>query len=144
MVLISNKVVGTEGEKEVVELIPCPNCQKKLMLLPENYPMYDIQCTGCTFRAQIKTNNSKPKDIVFGAGWDIMEKVLKAGFLVPALITNFKWKEGGRQRQEIRFYPFIKKSNLIKRIANIKSKNRVYKMFNYDLKDLKYYTLYEK
>ena len=77
------------------------------MVLPKNYPLYDIQCTACNFRAQVKTNHSRPKSIIFGAGWDIMEKVLKSGFLVPPLITNFKWAVGGVEMQEIRFYPFV-------------------------------------
>ena len=73
---MSNKKTGDKGEKEIVKLVKCPNCRKELMLLPTNYPLYDIQCTACQFRAQIKTNNWKPKSEVFGAGWDIMEKVL--------------------------------------------------------------------
>ena len=46
-----NKESGDVGELEVVDLIPCPNCKKKLMLLLKNYPLYDVQCTGCSFRA---------------------------------------------------------------------------------------------
>ena len=84
---------GKKGEQEVVDLVLCPNCKKKLMLLPPNYPLCDIQCTGCQFRAQIKTANHKPSSVIRGAGWDIMEKVLKAGILPPLLILNFKWKE---------------------------------------------------
>lgn len=89
-----NKVSGDEGEKEVVKLVPCPNCKKSLMLLPQSYPLFDVQCTGCSFRAQVKTNNSKPKNTIFGAGWEIIDKVTKSGYLVPPLIANFKWKEG--------------------------------------------------
>jgi hypothetical protein len=74
---MNNKKAGDVGEQEVVDLVPCPNCGKPLMKLPPNYPLVDIQCTGCTFRAQVKTNRSKPKSIVFGAGWDIVEKTLK-------------------------------------------------------------------
>ncbi|OGY63325.1 MAG: hypothetical protein A3I24_02150 [Candidatus Harrisonbacteria bacterium RIFCSPLOWO2_02_FULL_41_13b] len=73
----SNRQAGDIGEKEIMRLVPCPNCAKKLMSLPKNFPLYDIQCTGCSFRAQVKTNNSKPKNEIFGAGWDIMSKVLK-------------------------------------------------------------------
>lgn len=40
-----NKISGDEGEQEIIDLVPCPNCKKKLMLLPENYPLYDLQCT---------------------------------------------------------------------------------------------------
>lgn len=140
----SYKVFGTEGEEEVVDLVNCPNCLKKLMLLPQSYPMNDIQCTACNFRAQIKTSSSNPNKTknIRGAGWDIMDKVLKAGYLVPPLIVNFKWSIGNENRQEIRFYPFIKKTNLKRRIASIKSHNRVYSMFDYDIRDLIYYTLF--
>ena len=87
----NSKTSGYLGEQEVVDLVSCPNCLNKLMLLPVNYPLNDVQCTGCNFRAQIKTNNCKPKAEIFGAGWDITEKVLKSGFLMPPLITNYKW-----------------------------------------------------
>jgi len=141
---VNNKVLGDEGEIEVTKLVKCPNCTKTLMLLPNGYPLYDIQCTACNFRAQIKTNNTKPHEIIRGAGWDIMEKVLKSGFLVPPLIVNFKWDEKNIEKQEIRFYPFIKKKNLKKYTANIKSRGRLYKMFNYDLKGLVFFVLFKK
>ena len=112
--MVDNKKAGDIGEKEVVDNVPCPNCKKPLMQLPPNYPLYDLQCTGCSFRAQVKTNKSKPKDEIFGAGWEIIEKVLKSGFMVPPLFANFKWTEDGKQRQKIIFYPFIPKANLKK------------------------------
>jgi transcription elongation factor Elf1 len=93
--MANNGPAGEVGEKDLIKKVPCPNCGKALMGLPKNYPMYDVQCTGCTFRAQVKTNNSKPKSEIFGAGWDIIEKVMKAGFVVPALFANFVWE---RQR----------------------------------------------
>ena len=46
------------------------------MKLPAGYPIYDVQCTACAFRAQVKSANSKPKNEIFGTGWDIMEKTL--------------------------------------------------------------------
>jgi len=137
---MSNKQSGDNGENEVVKLILCPNCGKKLMKLPASYPLYDIQCCGCSFRAQIKTNNSKPKKEIFGAGWDILDKVMKSGFQIPPLITNFRWKEG----QEIRFYPFIPKANVRKRFTTIKKSNRDIWMFNYiNIDKLPYFTLYK-
>ncbi|MCK9187453.1 MAG: hypothetical protein M0P05_02895 [Candidatus Colwellbacteria bacterium] len=140
-----NKVNGDQGELDVVELVKCPNCGKKLMILPPNYPLYDVQCSGCSFRAQIKTNRGKPKAIIFGAGWDIMEKVLKSGFITPPLFTNFKWKEKETDRQEIRFYPFIPKSNLKKYQLSSTAKRANYKMFNYiGLDKLPYFIVYSK
>lgn len=136
-----SKKYGDLGEKEVVALIKCPNCSKKLMLLPNNYPLYDIQCTGCSFRAQVKTNRSRPKKEIFGAGWTVIEKVLKSGFPAPPLIVNFRWKKG----QEIRFYPFVPKKNIKKRTLSERAKRANYKMFNYvGLDKLPYFVLYRK
>ncbi|MDQ5949186.1 MAG: hypothetical protein QG589_312 [Patescibacteria group bacterium] len=140
-----NKLNGDNGELEIVQKIPCPNCGKSLMLLPKNYPLYDIQCTGCNFRAQVKTNQSKPKSTIFGAGWDIMEKVLKSGFIVPPLMANFKWKEKEEEHQEIRFYPFIPKNNLKMHQLSPLARRANYKMFNYiGIDKLPYFIMYKK
>jgi DNA-directed RNA polymerase subunit RPC12/RpoP len=140
-----NKESGDLGELEVCNLVPCPNCKKKLMILPKNYPLFDVQCTGCSFRAQVKTNNSKPKDVIFGAGWDIMEKVLKSGYTVPPLIANFKWIEKGINKQEMRFYPFVPKVNLSKHQLSPTARRANYMMFNYKgLSSLPFFTLYSK
>ena len=140
-----NKISGDAGEQEVVDLVPCPNCKKKLMLLPKNYPLYDLQCTGCSFRVQVKTNNSKPKSEIFGAGWEIIDKVLKSGFTMPPLIANFKWSEKEVERQRIIFYPFIPKANLKKRQLSPTARRANYKMFNYiNLDTLPHFVLYEK
>lgn len=143
--MTGNKKVGDEGEKEIVDLVPCPNCGKKLMILPPNYPLYDVQCTGCNFRAQVKTNNCKCKGIILGAGWDIMDKVLKSGFITPPIFINFKWTEGGIKKQEIRFYPFVPKRNLKKRHVKIKKSGREFWMFDYiKLDKLPFFVVYKK
>ncbi len=140
-----NQKAGDIGEIEIVDLVPCPNCGKKLMQLPKNYPLCDVQCTGCSFRAQVKTNSSKPKNIILGAGWDIMEKVLKSGFITPPIFTNFKWLEKGEKKQEIRFYPFVPKNNLKKYKLSPTARRANYKMFNYvGLDELPYFTVYKK
>lgn len=145
MVNYMKKTTGDEGEKEVVDLIRCPNCKKKLMQLPRNYPLYDLQCTACSFRAQVKTNKSKPKKEIFGAGWEIMNKVMKAGFIVPPLIVNYKWQEKGKVHQKIFFYPFVPKENLKKRQLSPTARRANYKMFNYTgLDKLPHFILYEQ
>lgn len=74
-----------------------------------------------------------------------MEKVLKSGFMVPPLFANFNWVEKGEKRQEVRFYPFIPKSNLNKYKLSSKARRANYKMFHYDEMDkLPYFKLYEK
>ncbi len=143
--MAKNKQSGDDGENEVCNLVPCPNCNKKLMLLPPSYPLYDVQCVGCSFRAQVKTNNVKPKSQIFGAGWDIIEKVLKSGFITPPLITNFKWKDGEGEHQEIRFYPFIPKKNLKMHKLSSTARRANYKMFNYiGIDKLPYFISYIK
>jgi hypothetical protein len=136
---------GSIGEQEVVKLVSCPNCSNALMVLPSSYPLYDVQCKACMFRAQIKTSNSKPKSVILGAGWDVMEKVLKAGFFVPPLIVNFKWTEKGNQKQKIIFYPFIPRDNLKKRTLSENARRAKYRMFNYvGLDKLPSIVLFEK
>lgn len=142
---MNNKIAGDFGENEVIGLVPCPNCAKSLTTLPKNYPLFDVQCTGCSFRAQVKTNLSKPKKEIFGAGWDIIDKVTKSGFIIPPLIANFKWKEKSMERQEIRFYPFVPKINLKTRTLSETARRAHYKMFNYiGLDKLPHFVLYQK
>jgi len=143
--MAGNRAAGDIGEKEVVRLVLCPNCSKKLMLLPSGYPLFDVQCTGCSFRAQVKTNQSKPKREIFGAGWQIMEKVLKSGFITPSMIANFKWKDKTGNHQEIRFYPFVPKKNLKKYQLPPTARRANYWMFNYiGLDSLPYFVVYKK
>lgn len=143
--MAGNKKAGDQGEEEIVKLISCPNCGKKLMKLPIGYPLHDVQCTGCNFRAQVKTNQSKPKSVVFGAGWQIMDKVLKSGFITPPIFANFKWQETGKENQEIRFYPFVPKKNLRKYKLSEKARRANYWMFNYiGLDMLPYFVVYKK
>src|SRR3990167_7586272 len=104
--MVNNKQSGDAGEQELVNLARCPNCESKLMLLPPSFPLYDIQCTRCLFRAQVKTSGGKPSGTIRGAGWDIYEKVLKAGYLAPPLIVNYHWTDNDSEHHEIRFYPF--------------------------------------
>ena len=143
--MVDNKKHGDEGELEVVKKVFCPNCDKRLIILPPSYPLYDVQCTGCNFRAQVKTNQSKPKSIIFGAGWEIMDKVLKSGFIIPPIFTNFKWEENGKNKQEIRFYPFVPKKNLKKYRLSSTAKRANYWMFRYEgLNDLPYFVVFTK
>lgn|SRR3989338_6252981 len=141
----TNRQLGDEGESEVIKLVLCPNCAKKLMSLPSNYPLYDVQCTGCNFRAQIKTNNHAPSSVIFGAGWQIMDKVLKSGFITPPIFVNFKWKDRKGNHSEIRFYPFVPKKNLRKYKLSEKARRANYWMFNYiGLDKLPHFVVYSK
>ncbi len=142
---VTSKEAGTSGEQEIIKLVACPNCGKKLMALPPNYPLYDVQCTGCSFRAQVKTNRSKPKSVIFGAGWQIMNKVLKSGYMTPPLLLNFKWSEKNKLRQEIRFYPFVPKKNLSNYRLSSSARRANYEMFTYTGMDkLPYFLVFRR
>ena len=136
----NRQISGDKGEKEVIKKVPCPNCKKELMSLPSNYPLVDVQCTACYFRAQVKTRRAKPENIIQGAGWDILNKTLKAGYMIPPIFVNFQWENS----QEIRFYPFIPKANIRHSKRTIK-KTRIYEMFNYiNMNSLKHFVVYQK
>lgn len=140
---LTRKQSGDEGENEVIALIPCPSCGQPLMLLPKHFPLYDVQCTGCLFRSQVKTVRSKPKASVQGAGWDIIDKVLKSGHLMPPLIINFTWLADTANKQEIRFYPFVPKKNLVKYQLSATHKQANYRMFKYiGLDTLPYFVVF--
>ena len=103
------------------------------MKLPKNYPLADVQCIACVFRAQVKTSSGQPANKVLGAGYDILDKVLKAGYLIPPTFFNFKWTDlqTKQQRQEIRFYPFLTRENIEMRQLSPTAQRANYRMFNY-------------
>lgn len=129
--MTENKAFGHNGAKDVVAKMLCPYCGNRLILLPPDFPLYDIQCSACTFRAQVKTNNGKPRNQIYGAGWDIMDKHTRSGYMIPPLIANFAWREGMAGRQKIIFYPFIPKSSLKKYTRSPNKYRGEYDMFNY-------------
>jgi hypothetical protein len=80
-----------------------------------------------------------------GAGWDVMDKVLKSGYMTPSLIANFIWKDATGKHREVRFYPFVPKSHLKMRQLSATARRANYRMFNYiDLHKLPFFTLLKK
>jgi hypothetical protein len=127
-----SKATGDEGERYVAANVPCPNCSKPLQQLPASFPLYDVQCSSCLFRAQVKTPRSKPRGRIRGAGWRIMEHALKTGQPVPPLIVNFVWQAGGgKQHREVRFYPLIPRRHLERYKLGPTHSHPNYPMFNY-------------
>jgi hypothetical protein len=125
---------GKAGELAVVDVVACPNCRSRLMQLPPGFPLFDVQCTRCMFRAQVKTVRSgPPKDQIFGAGWDVLEKTLKTGQLIPPLLLNFQWADGATRtrRQEVYFFPFLTKDNVRRRQRSEGGQRPGYREFNY-------------
>jgi hypothetical protein len=111
------------------------------MALPPGFPLFDVQCRRCLFRAQVKTCNSKPVSRIRGAGWDVLNMVFKSGHAVPPLMVNFTWKRGKRRLQEVRFFPFIPKSTL--EVYRLNAKQNFHRRFNYtSLGKIPHFVLY--
>jgi hypothetical protein len=79
----------------------------------------------------VKTVNSKPKNEIFGAGWDVMQKVLKAGYMAPPLIVNYRWTAESKIRRKIVFYPFVPKTHLRQYKLKPTAQRANYRMYNY-------------
>lgn len=125
---------GFGGEMEITKYVACPGCNSPLVLLPKGFPLYDIQCSRCIFRAQVKTNRCAPKGQIFGAGYDILESSRRAGQLIPPLIAHFNWvdKSGdGSLRREVYFFPFLTDSNIRLRVRSAGGARPGYREFNY-------------
>lgn len=122
---------GDRGEADVVRRVKCPNCDSALMKLPPSFPLYDVQCTRCLFRAQVKSAGCPPKSEVFGSGWNILEKNRRVGHMIPPLIVNFHWTVGGRTSREVYFFPFLTRVNLRPRERSVRGKRPGYREFNY-------------
>jgi len=102
------------------------------MKLPSSFPLFDVRCVRCLFRAQVKTARCKPKGEIFGAGWSILEKNLKAGHMIPPLIVNFQWKDRSRRiARKVFFFPFLTQQNIRKRQRSKHGRRPEYKEFNY-------------
>jgi hypothetical protein len=126
-----NRARGAAGEKFICANVPCPNCGRPLQLLPPGYPLYDVQCSGCVFRAQVKTNVSRHRDQVFGAGYSVLEHYIKSGQLIPPLLMYFRWKEGRRWRKQVHFFPFLTRRNIRPRTRSDSGSHPGYREFNY-------------
>ena len=120
---------GMAGEAEVARKVRCPECDGRLALLKKkNTPLFDLECTGCKFKAQVKTVWERPRNWVTGAGWRPMEEWLNdPKHKVPPLIVNFKWDSG----QQILFYPDIPAGHLKRRVLPENHRNAGHEMFNY-------------
>jgi len=50
---MNHKETGEDGELEVIKLVPCPNCKKKLMKLPKNTPY--MMCSVLAVHLELKS-----------------------------------------------------------------------------------------
>jgi len=100
---LSNAASGTEAEQFVI---------------PTGFPLYDLDCTRCLFRAQVKRILSPPRNRIRGASWEVLNHHLKTGQLVPPIFACFGWKTGEPTPQIIFFFPFVPATHLRKRVLS--------------------------
>ena len=75
-----------------------------------------------------------------------MEKVMKAGFVIPATFRQLlKWRDKTGKHQEIRFYPFVPKLHLKMHPLSPTARRANYRMFNYvGIDRLPHFVVYKK
>ena len=89
--MASNAELGAQAEAYIVEHFRCPSCGHELRALPPGYPLYDVQCSRCLLRAQVKRVRAKPRDRIRGASWTVLSHHLKTGHLLPPMFVCFGW-----------------------------------------------------
>jgi hypothetical protein len=129
----SKQITGDTGEAFVASSVPCPYCDRKLELLPKNYPLFDVQCSSCLFRAQVKTSKAPISGTIAGSGWDIKESARKLGVLSPPIISVSNTRASKETQRVVQFFPFIPESHLKKKqpFKDPGHKRLKYRMFDY-------------
>lgn len=115
---MSSASSGAEAEAFVVERIACPSCGSALRPLPSGYPLYDVECTRCLLRAQVKRILAAPRDRIRGATWDVMSHHFKTGHLIPPMFACFGWPSGAPEPLTVWFFLLIPTANVKMRVLS--------------------------
>ena len=115
---MSTARAGFEAEAFVIENVPCPSCGHELRALHPGFPLYDVDCSRCLFRAQVKRILAPPRNRIRGASWDVLHHHLRTGQLIPPIFACFGWKTGAPAPQVIYFFPFIPATHISRRVLS--------------------------
>jgi hypothetical protein len=110
--------LGDEAERYVVERVPCPSCGSALRQLPPGYPLFDVQCSGCLFRAQVKRVQEKPRSRLRGGSWNVVNTYLRTGQLLPPMFVCFDWPRSEAEPGYVYFFPLVPAKNVVKRVLS--------------------------
>lgn len=136
---------GAEAERFVVEQVACPSCGSDLRSLPPGYPLYDVECTRCLLRAQVKRILAAPRDRIRGASWDVISHHVKTGHPIPPMFACFGWPKGEPEPDVVWFFPFIPVRNIVKRTLSERHKTPGRRMTEYvGMRTLPHMVVYEK
>lgn len=110
--------LGEEAERFIAEHVPCPSCGSALRQLPPGYPLFDIQCSACLFRAQVKRVQEKPRSRLRGGSWSVVSTYLRTGQLLPPMFVCFEWPRSQHEPGSVYFFPLVPAKNVAKRVLS--------------------------
>jgi hypothetical protein len=114
--------LGEAAEQFVVENVRCPSCGSTLRQLPPGYPLFDLQCSRCLFRAQVKRVQEKPRSRLRGGSWSVVSTYLRTGQLLPPMFVCFDWPRKQAEPGSVYLFPLVPAKNVIKRVLSDKHK----------------------
>ena len=84
--------------------------------------MFDLQCTACLFRAQVKRVQEKPRSRLRGGSWNVVSLYLRTGQLLPPMFVCFGWPRLQPAPAAIYFFPLVPAKNVVKRVLSERHK----------------------
>lgn len=114
----ASAALGEEAERFVVEHVRCPSCGSPLRQLPSGYPLFDLQCSACLFRAQVKRVQEKPRSRLRGGSWSVVSTYLRTGQLLPPMFVCFDWPRAQAEPGAVYFFPLVPAKNVVKRVLS--------------------------
>jgi hypothetical protein len=123
----------------------CPYCGKTLACLPTATPVYDVACTRCEFRAQVKSVETPPRPRIRGASARPLAGLRLAGKLSPPIIVVWGWNGVERTAQSITLFPLVPWANIRERVLPLKHKTEAGRLMvdYHNLASLPQISLYE-
>jgi hypothetical protein len=113
---ISNSESGERAVQFVLANVRCPYCEKALMDLPRATPVYDVACSRCEFRAQVKSVETSIRSRIRGASARPLVGLRLAGKLSPPLIVVWRWDGERRTADEVSLFPLVPWSHVRERV----------------------------
>lgn len=113
---ISNTESGERAVQFVLAEVSCPYCTKALMDLPRATPVYDVACSRCEFRAQVKSVETRKRSRIRGASARPLAGLRLAGKLSPPLIVVWQWDGEQRSADEVSLFPLVPWSHVRERV----------------------------
>jgi hypothetical protein len=114
--------LGDEAERFVAASVHCPSCAGRLRQLPAGYPLFDVQCASCLFRAQTKRVKERPRSRLRGGSWSVVNLYLRTGQLLPPMFVCFDWPDTRRKPGFVYFFPFVPATNVKRRVLSQRHK----------------------